>query len=85
MFVKTLTTEATLEESIAKIFDDKRQLAADLLGNAYESVAQISGTERGFLNLVDPRGLFIPRNGIEDGNVEDNHTEDNHTEEREIL
>ena len=85
VFVKTLTTEATLEESIAKIFDDKRQLAADLLGNAYESVAQISGTERGFLNLVDPRGLFIPRNRIEDGNVEDNHTEDNHTEEREIL
>ena len=75
VFVRTFTSEATLEDSIARIFDEKRQLASDLLGGSYESVTELSGTKSGFLNLVDPKCLFIPRLA-EESSINSLNTED---------
>jgi SNF2 family DNA or RNA helicase len=62
VFIHTTTCAGTIEESIARIFIDKRRLAEDLLGNATsEAMSDLLQNREGFLNLVDPQRLFSQR------------------------
>ena len=62
VFVHTLTSQATIEESIGKMFVEKRRLAEDLLGAASaEGVGDLLRNSEGFLDLVDPQRLFSQR------------------------
>ena len=60
VFVHHITTEATIEDSIERLFREKRQLAEDLLGGAEaESVSDALSDQSGFIHLVDPLGRFL--------------------------
>lgn len=59
VMVRTFTTLGTIEESIASKFERKRQLSSDLLGAVAEGdLSQDLADDEGFLQLVDPRGIF---------------------------
>ena len=60
VFIHTLTSNGTLEESIAKMHEAKKSLAEDLLGGAeLETTSELLTSEGGFWNLVDPKNLFL--------------------------
>jgi hypothetical protein len=62
VFAHTITCQGTIEEAIAKIFVEKRRLAADLLGAAAsEDVGELLRNRDGFLDLVDPERMFSRR------------------------
>lgn len=62
VFAHTLTGQGTIEESIAQLFVEKRQLAADLLGAAAsDDVGTMLRSHEGFLDLVDPVRTFTRR------------------------
>ena len=62
VFVHTLTSQSTIEESIGKMFVEKRRLAEDLLGAASaDGVGDLLRNSEGFLDLVDPQRLFSQR------------------------
>ena len=59
VFVHHLIGDKTLEASISKMLFEKRSLANDLLGQAAGvNPSDFLGTQEGFLNLVDPEGVF---------------------------
>ena len=59
VFAHTLTSDATIEKSIERIFVEKRRLVADLLGSASgELLGDLLKDRRGFLSLVDPDNVF---------------------------
>lgn len=60
VFIHTLTSGGTIEESIGNIFVDKRQLADDLLGaDSSQDVGAMLRNREGFLDLVDPQRVFM--------------------------
>ncbi len=62
VFIHTVTCQGTIEESIARIFNEKRSLSDDLLGAA--TSLDVSGplqNRDGFLELVDPQRTFSNR------------------------
>ncbi len=62
VFCHTITSQGTIEESIGRIFVNKRRLAEDLLGAvASEEVGEHLQHRDGFLDLVDPQHLFSRR------------------------
>ena len=58
VFVNTLTNDGTLEDSMNRIFEEKRRLAQDLLADEDVAIAESLKDESGYLNLVDPKQLF---------------------------
>jgi len=63
VFVHTFSSYGTIEESIAAMMDEKRELASDLLGNAKTgSTAEILRDDKNFRKFVDPRSLFLRGN-----------------------
>jgi len=59
VFIHTLTSGGTIEESIGNIFVDKRRLADDLLGaESSQDVGALLCNREGFLDLVDPQRFF---------------------------
>jgi SNF2 family DNA or RNA helicase len=59
VFVQTLTSSGTIEESIADKFESKRKLSADLLGAVTDSdFGDQLKDDATFLQLVDPKGIF---------------------------
>lgn len=62
VFVYTLTAMGTFEESLARILAEKRSLSRDLIDSAVGSDDDSLPThEEGFLNLVDPREIYVKR------------------------
>ncbi|MFY7929965.1 MAG: helicase-related protein, partial [Oligoflexus sp.] len=61
VFAHTLTAMGTIEESIHRIFEQKRSLAIDLLGGTEtETLGDTLVDREGFLALVDPSRRFTP-------------------------
>jgi ERCC4-related helicase len=59
--VHVFTGEQTLEESVAKVLEEKRLLAKDLLGlgaAAAKGVTEAAGSRDSFVKLVDPSGRY---------------------------
>ncbi|MEI8025631.1 MAG: DEAD/DEAH box helicase [Pseudomonadota bacterium] len=61
VFVNTLTNDGTLEDSMNRIFEEKRRLAQDLLSDEDVALAECLKDESGYLNLVDPKQLFYKK------------------------
>ncbi len=61
VFVNTLTNDGTLEDSMNRIFEEKRKLAQDLLSDEDVALAECLKNESGYLNLVDPKQLFYKK------------------------
>ena len=59
VFVNTLTNDGTLEDSMNRIFEEKRRLSQDLLSDEDVAIAECLKDESGYLNLVDPKQLFF--------------------------
>ena len=58
VFVNTLTNDGTLEDSMNRIFEEKRRLSQDLLSDEDVALTECLRDESGYLNLVDPKQLF---------------------------
>ncbi len=61
VFVNTLTNDGTLEDSMNRIFEEKRRLAQDLLSDEDVAIAECLKDESGYLNLVDPKQFFYKK------------------------
>lgn len=62
VFIHTFTCESTIEDSISKLFVEKRQLAEDLLGAAAaHDVSDYLRDHAAFLDLIDPERVFSRR------------------------
>jgi len=59
VFVNTLTNDGTLEDSMHRIFEEKRRLSQDLLSDEDAAITECLKDESGYLNLVDPKQLFF--------------------------
>lgn len=59
VFVNTLTNDGTLEDSMNRIFEEKRRLSQDLLSDEDVAISECLKSESGYLDLVDPKQLFF--------------------------